>query len=154
MTSYRMPAEWEPHAATWLAWPSNRDDWPGRWEPVPWIYAEMIRALREPVRLFVREPTVAALMDFHSRHKLLLMAHSPADARALGRLVAETTPLEERLAPLPLALLDRFADVVDSLRRAGLHTLGDVLALPGSADTDFRFDISLLETLRVFAPSR
>ncbi|MCA9773301.1 MAG: agmatine deiminase family protein [Myxococcales bacterium] len=60
MTSYRMPAEWEPHAATWLAWPSNRDDWPGRWEPVPWIYLEMIRALREPVRVFVREPTVAA----------------------------------------------------------------------------------------------
>ena len=50
-----------------------------------------------------------------------------------GTALDATAPLEERLAPLPLALLDRFADVVDSLRRAGLHTLGDVLALPGSA---------------------
>jgi protein ImuB len=39
-------------------------------------------------------------------------------------------PLGERLAPLPLNLLDTFADKVDSLRRAGLHTLGDILALP------------------------
>ncbi|HVI10444.1 MAG TPA: agmatine deiminase family protein, partial [Candidatus Binatia bacterium] len=27
---YRMPAEWEPHAATWLAWPHNHGDWPGK----------------------------------------------------------------------------------------------------------------------------
>jgi len=42
-------------------------------------------------------------------------------------------PLAERLAPLPLKLLDDFPAAVDSLRRAGLHTLGDILALPGSA---------------------
>lgn len=42
-------------------------------------------------------------------------------------------PLRERLAPLPLALLTEFTPVVDSLRRAGLHTLGDVLALPPAA---------------------
>lgn len=42
-------------------------------------------------------------------------------------------PLESRLAPLPLALLGEFSSTVDSLRRAGLHTLGDVLALPPSA---------------------
>jgi len=42
-------------------------------------------------------------------------------------------PLEERLAPLPLDLLDEFGDSVGSLRRAGLHTLGDVLALPPAA---------------------
>ena len=44
-------------------------------------------------------------------------------------------PLEERLAPLPLSLLDEFATTVDSLRRAGLHTLGDILALPTAALT-------------------
>ncbi len=42
-------------------------------------------------------------------------------------------PLPERLADLPLKLLDEFADTVDSLRRAGLHTLGDILALPAAA---------------------
>jgi protein ImuB len=42
-------------------------------------------------------------------------------------------PLEQRLAPLPLALLDDFPTEIDSLRRAGLHTLGDILKLPPSA---------------------
>lgn len=39
-------------------------------------------------------------------------------------------PLEQRLAPLPLTLLNEFSTTVDSLRRAGLHTLGDILTLP------------------------
>ena len=53
---YRMPAEWEPHAATWLAWPHNREDWPGKFRPIPWVYAEIIRHLvrSEPVNLIVR----------------------------------------------------------------------------------------------------
>ena len=52
---YRMPAEWEPHAATWLAWPHHRGDWPGRFEPIPWVYTEIIRHLaqHEPVELIV-----------------------------------------------------------------------------------------------------
>src|ERR1017187_4299100 len=51
-----MPAEWEPHAATWLAWPHYQDDWPGRFEPIPWVYAEIIRNLarHERVELIVR----------------------------------------------------------------------------------------------------
>jgi agmatine deiminase len=53
----RMPAEWEPHDATWLAWPHNRDDWPGKFEPIPWVYAEIIRHLarRERVELIVND---------------------------------------------------------------------------------------------------
>ena len=52
---YRMPAEWEPHAATWLAWPHFHGDWPGRFEPIPWVYAEIIRNLakHECVELIV-----------------------------------------------------------------------------------------------------
>ena len=42
-------------------------------------------------------------------------------------------PLEQRLAPLPLHLLDDFSSTIDSLRRAGLHSLGDILALPPAA---------------------
>jgi agmatine deiminase len=40
-----MPAEWEAHAATWLAWPHHRNDWPGKFETIPWVYAEIIRHL-------------------------------------------------------------------------------------------------------------
>jgi agmatine deiminase len=52
---YRMPAEWEPHRATWIAWPHQRDDWPGRFEPIPWVYAEIVRHLHrsEEVRILV-----------------------------------------------------------------------------------------------------
>jgi len=42
---YRMPAEWEPQRATWLAWPHNRTDWPGKFEPIPYVYAEIVRHL-------------------------------------------------------------------------------------------------------------
>ena len=52
---YRMPAEWEPHTATWLGWPHNKTDWPGKFEPIPWVYGEIIRHLTpgERVRLLV-----------------------------------------------------------------------------------------------------
>jgi agmatine deiminase len=39
---FRMPAEWEPHAATWIAWPHNRHDWPGKFAAIPWVYAEIV----------------------------------------------------------------------------------------------------------------
>ena len=52
---YRMPAEWEPHEATWLAWPHNPEDWPGKFQAIPWLYAEIVRLLaeRERVHLIV-----------------------------------------------------------------------------------------------------
>lgn len=42
---YRMPAEWEPHESTWIAWPHNREDWPGKFAPIPWVYVEIVRIL-------------------------------------------------------------------------------------------------------------
>jgi len=56
ISNYRMPAEWESHASTWLAWPHFKGDWPGKFEPIPWVYAEIIRNLarREPVNLIVQ----------------------------------------------------------------------------------------------------
>ena len=52
---YRMPAEWERHEATWLAWPHERTDWPGKFEPIPWVYADIVRHLArvERVRILV-----------------------------------------------------------------------------------------------------
>jgi agmatine deiminase len=51
-----MPAEWEKQEAIWLAWPFNKEDWPGKFAPIPWVYVEMIRALTqvERVRLLVK----------------------------------------------------------------------------------------------------
>ena len=43
----RMPAEWERHDATWIAWPHHEPDWPGKLAPIPWVYAEIVRALSE-----------------------------------------------------------------------------------------------------------
>ena len=53
----RLPAEWEPHRATWIAWPHNRADWPGRFAPIPWIYVEIVRQLHrsERVRILTEE---------------------------------------------------------------------------------------------------
>jgi agmatine deiminase len=50
-----MPAEWEPHEATWLAWPHHPTDWPGKLDTIRWVYGEMIRKLTpsETVRLLV-----------------------------------------------------------------------------------------------------
>src|SRR5271154_7059320 len=52
-----MPAEWEPHAATWLAWPHYHGDWPGKFDPIPWVYTEIIRnvARHERVELIVKD---------------------------------------------------------------------------------------------------
>jgi agmatine deiminase len=53
--AWRMPAEWEPHHATWIAWPQRPADWPGKFPPIPWVYAEIVRRLHgaEPVHVLV-----------------------------------------------------------------------------------------------------
>jgi agmatine deiminase len=50
-----MPAEWEPHEATWIGWPHNRSDWPGKFAAIPFVYGEIVRkiAAGEIVRILV-----------------------------------------------------------------------------------------------------
>jgi len=50
-----MPAEWEPHEATWLGWPHNPTDWPGKLETIRWVYGEIVRKIApgEIVRILV-----------------------------------------------------------------------------------------------------
>ncbi|MBM3996002.1 MAG: agmatine deiminase family protein [Planctomycetes bacterium] len=52
-----MPAEWQPHEATWIAWPHNKDDWPGKFAPIPWVYAEIVKHLHtgELVHILVND---------------------------------------------------------------------------------------------------
>ncbi|MBI2502528.1 MAG: agmatine deiminase family protein [Candidatus Latescibacteria bacterium] len=56
---FRMPAEWAPHRATWLGWPHNRSDWPGKLAPIPWVYGEIVRKLTpgEQVCILVNSPS-------------------------------------------------------------------------------------------------
>ena len=73
---YRMPAEWEPHDATWLAWPHYKDDWPGKFKPIPWVYAEIVRHLscHERVELIVND-----LASEKRARKVLDRAHALSD---------------------------------------------------------------------------
>ncbi len=55
IAEFRMPAEWEPHEATWIGWPHNRTDWPGKFAAISWVYGEIVRKLAESeiVRIIV-----------------------------------------------------------------------------------------------------
>ncbi len=55
----RMPAEWEPHEATWIGWPHNATDWPGKMSAIQWVYGEIVRQISasELVRILVNDKT-------------------------------------------------------------------------------------------------
>ena len=57
---YRMPAEWEPHRATWLGWPHERTDWPGKFAAIPWAFAEIVRHLSQVERIYLLVENAAA----------------------------------------------------------------------------------------------
>jgi agmatine deiminase len=65
---YRMPAEWEPHEATWLGWPHELTDWPGKFAPIPWAFAEIVRHLARVERVFL----LVENRDAESRVKTIL----------------------------------------------------------------------------------
>jgi agmatine deiminase len=54
-SGFRLPAEWEPHEATWIGWPHNTMDWPGKMSSIQWVYGEIVRKLvaGEHVRILV-----------------------------------------------------------------------------------------------------
>jgi agmatine deiminase len=85
---YRMPAEWESRAATWIAWPHKRSDWPGRFACIPWVVGAIVAKLTpgERVRILVR---------------------NAADARA-ARGVLRRVRVDLRRVDLVRARTDRF----------------------------------------------
>src|SRR5579864_3289946 len=74
---FRMPAEWEPHEATWLAWPHEKSDWPGKFEPIRWLYGEIVRHLArvERVRILAED----AQAEQRAR-RILKKCHADLDA--------------------------------------------------------------------------
>src|SRR5690606_18421098 len=73
LENFRMPAEWEQHEATWIGWPHNFSDWPGKIFPIPWVYGEMVRKISvgEKVRIVVEN---------EEHHKSALKVLKAADA--------------------------------------------------------------------------
>jgi agmatine deiminase len=81
---YKMPAEWERHDATWIAWPHNATDWPGKFQAIPWVYADIVRRLSqvETVQILVND--------------------EPAEKRAAGILIrAGANPHNVRFHRVP-----------------------------------------------------
>jgi agmatine deiminase len=72
---FSYPAEWERHEATWLAWPHNSEDWPGKFPPIAWVYGEIVRKIvpGEKVRILVHGPRQA-------KQALRVLARVGADA--------------------------------------------------------------------------
>ena len=66
----RLPAEWEKHEATWIGWPHNKSDWPGKFTPIIWVYCEIVKKISEgeKVRIIVesaehKKKAIKALQD-------------------------------------------------------------------------------------------
>ena len=70
---FSMPAEWEPHEATWLGWPHHPTDWPDKLDTIRWVYGEIVRKIApgEMVRI---------LVDSKAEEKLALRYLRPAGA--------------------------------------------------------------------------
>src|SRR5690348_6641217 len=83
--SFRMPAEWEPHEATWLGWPHERTDWPGKFAPIPWAFAEIVRHLARVERVLLIVENASA-----EREAKKVLRKSGADLNAIRFLRVPT----------------------------------------------------------------
>jgi agmatine deiminase len=97
-----MPAEWEPHRATWISWPHHEPDWPGKLGPIPWVYAEIVRVLaaHEPVEILCHDKDVVEgarrALDAHGLSGSDVRLHQVATDRVWLRDSAPTGVLDER----------------------------------------------------------
>ena len=113
--TYRMPAEWETHTSTWIAWPHNAQDWPGRFQPIPWVYFWLAGALSS---FLDNAPTYLVFFNLAGGDPAALMGEGAAtlyvgwpensDTLALpariyeqARAFAQATKREDRLLEAP-----------------------------------------------------
>jgi len=82
---YRMPAEWAPHEATWLAWPHEESDWPGKFQPIPWLYGEIVRYLSRVERV-----NILVLGQGHENEVKKILAKCGVDMNAVRLLRYKT----------------------------------------------------------------
>lgn len=80
-----MPAEWEPHAATWISWPHDPVTFPDRVDKAEEVYRQIVRALapHERVNLLVKdEETHDRVQTWAARERvrnLVIWDEPPAD---------------------------------------------------------------------------
>ncbi|MBI3050436.1 MAG: agmatine deiminase family protein [Acidobacteria bacterium] len=101
-----MPAEWEPHRATWVAWPHHEPDWPGKLAAIPWVYAEIARVLadHEPVEILCQTSDVV------EGARVALEAHGVRrDRITLHRVSTDRVWLRDSA---PTGVIDSAGDVV------------------------------------------
>jgi agmatine deiminase len=95
-----MPAEWEPHRATWIGWPHHEPDWPGKFAPVPWVYAEIARVIaeHEAVEVLCHAPDVMegarVALDAHGVRRDRVRLHQVATDRVWLRDSAPSAVLD------------------------------------------------------------
>ena len=101
-----MPAEWEPHRATWISWPHHEPDWPGKLGPIPWVYAEIARVLAdyEAVEILCHSDAVLAsargALDAHAVRRDRVRLHVVPTDRVWLRDSAPTGVLDASGAPV------------------------------------------------------
>src|SRR5688572_25637868 len=96
-----MPAEWEPHRATWIGWPHHEPDWPGKLGAIPWVYAEIARVLaaHEMVEILCQSENVR-----ESAREALDAHHVAADRTRLHIVPSDRVWLRDSA---PTGVLDR-----------------------------------------------
>jgi agmatine deiminase len=96
-----MPAEWERHLSTWIGWPHHEPDWPGKFGPIPWVYAEIARALaaHETVNILCHSEDVLVSaresLDAHAVRGAQVRLHLVPSDRVWLRDSAPTCVLDE-----------------------------------------------------------
>jgi len=97
---FRMPAEWEPHRATWISWPHHEPDWPGKLGPIPWVYAEIARVIadHEHIEILCQSEEIRAtaceILDAHAVRRDRVRLHLVPTDRVWLRDSAPTGVLD------------------------------------------------------------
>lgn len=83
--SLRLPAEWENHKSTIICWPHQKDDWPGKFTPIPWVYTEIVKNIlpKEIVRIIVQS-------EIHLKKVISLLYRAHIDLKNIDFIIAET----------------------------------------------------------------
>jgi len=103
-----MPAEWEPHTATWISWPHHEPDWPGKLDAIAWVYAEIARVLapHEPLEILCQDS------EIEEQARTALAAHGVAtDRYRLHRVPTDRVWLRDT-APTVVERDDRQLELV------------------------------------------
>ena len=106
-SGYAMPAEWDPHEATWLGWPHNETDWPDKLDTIRWVYGEIVRKISpgEFVRILVRhqaEKLAASYLNAPARFETGRVYRASHESRLDARQRTDFRPTKGRAgSPLP-----------------------------------------------------